>query len=181
MSRMDLEQVVRDTNRRLDRVEQILPTLPTREELDGRIAKLATKEELQAAIAPLATKEELRAAIAPLATKEELRAAVAPLATKEELRAAVAPLATKEELGAVKRDLEALGQRLDARITEESERSRRETRVLFESLKDDIRIVAEGVASVQTTIDQAIRPVLLNHERRITTLEDGDRSGHTQH
>ena len=168
MSRMDLEQVVRDTNRRLDRVEQILPTLPTREELDGRIAKLATKEELQAAIAPLATKEELRAAIAPLATKEELRAAVAPLATKE-------------ELGAVKRDLEALGQRLDARITEESERSRRETRVLFESLKDDIRIVAEGVASVQTTIDQAIRPVLLNHERRITTLEDGDRSGHTQH
>jgi len=50
MSRMDLEQVVRDTNRRLDRVEQILPTLPTREELDGRIAKLATKEELQAAI-----------------------------------------------------------------------------------------------------------------------------------
>ena len=168
MSRMDLEQVVRDTNRRLDRVEQILPTLPTREELDGRIAKLATKEELQAAIAPLAT-------------KEELRAAVAPLATKEELRAAVAPLATKEELGAVKRDLEALGQRLDARITEESERSRRETRVLFESLKDDIRIVAEGVASVQTTIDQAIRPVLLNHEWRITTLEDGDRSGHTQH
>src|SRR5512139_1874677 len=155
MSRMDLEQVVRDTNRRLDRVEQILPTLPTREELDGRIAKLATKEELQAAVAPLATKEELRAAIAPLATKEEL--------------------------GAVKRDLEALGQRLDARITEESERSRRETRVLFESLKDDIRIVAEGVASVQTTIDQAIRPVLLNHERRITTLEDRDRSGHTQH
>jgi len=168
MSRMDLEQVVRDTNRRLDRVEQILPTLPTREEFDGKIAKLATKEELQAAIAKLAT-------------KEELQAAVAPLATKEELRAAIAPLATKEELGAVKRDLEALGQRLDARITEESERSRRETRVLFESLKDDIRIVAEGVASVQTTIDQAIRPVLLNHERRITTLEDGDRSGHTQH
>jgi hypothetical protein len=124
MSRMDLEQVVRDTNRRLDRVEQILPALPTREELDGKIAKLATREELRAAI-------------------------------------------------------EALGQHLDTRITEESERSRRETRVLFESLKDDIRIVAEGVASVQTTIDQAIRPLLLNHERRITTLEDRHRSCHT--
>jgi hypothetical protein len=165
MNRMNLEQVVRNIDRRLDRAEQILPTLPPREELDEKVARLATKEELRAAIAPLATKEELRAAIAPLATKEELRAAIAPLATKEELRAAIAPLATK-------RELQVLGQRLDARITEESERSRRETRVIFESLKDDIRIVAEGVASVQTTIDQTIRPMLMKHERRITTLED---------
>jgi len=56
-------------DRRLAKVEQILPTL-------------ATKEELRAAIAPLATKDELKA----LATKEELRAAIAPLATREELR-----------------------------------------------------------------------------------------------
>jgi hypothetical protein len=60
-------------DRRLARVEQILPTLAAKEELQASIASLATKEELQAAIAPLATKEELRAAIAPLATKEELR------------------------------------------------------------------------------------------------------------
>jgi hypothetical protein len=52
-------------DRGLARVEQILPTLATKEELQT----LATKEELQT----LATKEELRAAIAPLATKEELR------------------------------------------------------------------------------------------------------------
>jgi hypothetical protein len=69
-------------DRRLTRVEQILPSLATKEDL----RTLATKEDLRAAIAPLATKEELRAAVAPLATKEELRAAVAPLATKEELR-----------------------------------------------------------------------------------------------
>ena len=50
---------LKNLDRRLARVEQILPTL-------------ATKEELQAAIAPLATKEELRAAIAPLATKDDL-------------------------------------------------------------------------------------------------------------
>lgn len=61
-------------DRRLANVEQILPTL-------------ATKEELREAVAPLATREELRAAIAPLATKEELRAAVASLATKEDVRA----------------------------------------------------------------------------------------------
>ncbi len=54
-------------DRRLARVEQILPTLPTRDELHAAIA---------AAVAPLATKEEARSpspAIAPLATKEELR------------------------------------------------------------------------------------------------------------
>jgi hypothetical protein len=47
-------------DRRLTNLEQILPTL-------------ATKEELRLAIEPLATKEELRLAIEPLATKEELR------------------------------------------------------------------------------------------------------------
>ena len=53
---------------RLARVEQILPSLATKEDLRS----LATKEELRS----LATKEELRS----LATKEEL------LLTKEELR-----------------------------------------------------------------------------------------------
>jgi hypothetical protein len=64
-------------DRRLARVEQILPTLATKEE----IKTLATKEELRFAIAE---------AVAPLATKEELRLAIAeaiaPLATKDELR-----------------------------------------------------------------------------------------------
>jgi len=48
-------------DRRLARVEQILPTLATKDEL----TTLATKEDLKA----LATKEELKA----FATKEELR------------------------------------------------------------------------------------------------------------
>jgi hypothetical protein len=60
-------------DRRLARVEQILPTLATKEDLHLTVAD---------AVAPLATKEEL----APLATKEELAEAIAPLATKEELR-----------------------------------------------------------------------------------------------
>jgi uncharacterized membrane protein len=57
-------------DRRLARVERILPTLATKADLAEAVAPLATKEEL----APLATKEELRAAIAQLATKEELAA-----------------------------------------------------------------------------------------------------------
>ena len=74
MDSRTMEEVVENLNRRVDRIEQILPTL-------------ATKDDLQKAIAPLATKEELRKAIAPLATKEELRNAVAALATKEEVKA----------------------------------------------------------------------------------------------
>ena len=42
-------------DRRLARVEQILPTLATKEELKA----LATKEELRSAIAPLATKDDI--------------------------------------------------------------------------------------------------------------------------
>ena len=55
-----LERHLENLDRRLARVEQILPTL-------------ATKEELRAVIAPLATKEELRAAVALLATKDDIR------------------------------------------------------------------------------------------------------------
>jgi len=47
-------------DRRLAKVEQILPTFATKEELAATIAPLATKDELQAAIVPLATKDELR-------------------------------------------------------------------------------------------------------------------------
>ena len=43
-----MEEVVENLNRRVDRIEQILPTL-------------ATKDDLQRAIAPLATKDEVRA------------------------------------------------------------------------------------------------------------------------
>ena len=68
-----MEQRLNNLDVRVDRIEQILPTL-------------ATKDDLQAAIEPLATKAELQAAIEPLATKAELRAAVEPLATKTELR-----------------------------------------------------------------------------------------------
>ena len=76
-----LEQRFGNCERRLDRIERILPTLVTMDDLKVAVAPLATKEELRAAVAPLATKEGLKL----LATKEELKL----LATKEELRAAL--------------------------------------------------------------------------------------------
>jgi hypothetical protein len=141
MKPMNLEHVVRNIDRRLERVEQILPTLPTREEfdrkLDEKIATLVTKEELD---------RKLDEKIANLATKDELAA-------------------------------------LGGKISEEAERSRRHTQVLFESLKDEVRLVAEGLAPTQAEVIQIIRPTLANHGQRITALEDargqagGSRSG----
>ena len=48
MDRRTMERVLDDVERRVGRIEQILPTL-------------ATKDDLRKAIAPLATKEEVRA------------------------------------------------------------------------------------------------------------------------
>ena len=51
-----IDEHLENIDRRLTRLEQILPTLATKDVLET----LATKEELRAAIEPLATKEELR-------------------------------------------------------------------------------------------------------------------------
>jgi hypothetical protein len=119
---MDTDMIARhleNLDRRLAGVEQILPTLTTKEELRAAIESLATKEELRAAVAPLATKEELRAAVAPLATKEDLNT----LATKEDLNT----LATREELRELRRHMD----------------------VLNESLRGDIHLIAAHVASAR--------------------------------
>ena len=60
MSTGQMEQRLENVERQVDRIDQILPALATREDLKREIAPLATKAELRAAIAPLATKVELR-------------------------------------------------------------------------------------------------------------------------
>jgi uncharacterized protein YicC (UPF0701 family) len=61
MDQQEMETRIKNIDERTQRIEQILPTLATREE----IRTLATKDE----VAKLATKEE----VATLATREELR------------------------------------------------------------------------------------------------------------
>ena len=118
-----MEQRFDNLEGRVDRIEQILPTL-------------ATKGDLQAAVEPLATKAELRAAI---------DAAVEPLATKAELRAAidaaVEPLATKVEL-------QDLRTEVLARVTESEQRIRTHFDVVTESLRDDIKLIATAFESL---------------------------------
>ena len=50
MSTVQMEQRLENVERRVDRIEQILPTLATREDLKAAIAPLATKAELREAI-----------------------------------------------------------------------------------------------------------------------------------
>ena len=118
-----MEQRFDHVEGRVDRIEQILPTL-------------ATKGDLQAAVEPLATKAGLRAAI---------DAAVEPLATKAGLRAtidaAVEPLATKVEL-------QDLRTEVLARVAESEQRIRTHFDVVTESLRDDIKLIATAFESL---------------------------------
>ncbi len=123
MAHDEMEQGLRNFDRRVDRIEQILPTLATRDDLKAPIEPLATKVELRAAIAE---------AIEPLATKAELRAAIAE---------AVEPLATKAELRETKTELRAA-------ITESEHRMRTYFDVIGESLRDDIQLIATAVATL---------------------------------
>jgi alkylhydroperoxidase/carboxymuconolactone decarboxylase family protein YurZ len=168
-------------DRRVDRIEQFLPTLPTKTEVRSvvdeaiarAVAPLATKEELREAVAKLATKEELREAVAKLATKEELREAVAKLATKEELREAVAKLATKEELReTVAKAIAPLATKEELR--EEGERSRRYMLMLFEDVRGDIRLFADAHGLLdRRDASQHLESVagLSRLDSRVTTLE----------
>lgn len=106
------------------------------------------------------TNDDLRTAIAPLATREELRAAIAaaivPLATREELRVAIAPLATRDDL------------------RESEERTRRHMEILIESLRDDIRLLAEGQVSLHHRIEGVrteLKADIAALDRRVMRLE----------
>jgi hypothetical protein len=76
--------------------------------------------------------ERIEQILPTLATRDELKAAIAPLATRDDMREAIrlSELATREALRAT------------------AEENRRHTSVLFESLRDDIRLLAEQVAAL---------------------------------
>lgn len=82
------------------------------------------------------------------------------LATKDDLRAAVEPLATKMELRTT--------------VEESEERTRRHVDVRFEALRDDIRLVAEGLADLSGKVDRnhaATKAEIASHDRRLTRVE----------
>jgi hypothetical protein len=126
MDGLTLEDVVKKFDLRFDRIEQFLPTLATKAELQAATAPLATKVELQEGLDSVKT--ELRA---ELATKADLRAATE--ATKADLQ---------EGLDSVKTELRA-DWRADIRA--ESVETRRYMKILHEEVLDHIRLVCEGL------------------------------------
>ena len=178
MDKHQMERVVSNLDRRVDRVEQILPTLATKDDLQAVIEPLATKAELQAAIEPFATKAELQAAIEPFATKAELQAAIEPLATKAELSAAlgkaVEPLATKAELQETKVELQETRVDLRTAIDEAERRMRTHFDVVTESLHDDVRLIATGMADLSQRMDQLrgeLKTDVAGVDRRLMRVE----------
>ena len=79
---------------------------------------------------------------------------------RADIEAAVAPLATTEEVRA------------------EGERTRRYFDIVAEGLRGDIRLIAEGLATLQISTDAQhadVMAVLTQHDRRLARLEARDR------
>ena len=82
--------------------------------------------------------------------RAEIRAALVPYPTREEMQAAFAKVPTGEEMYAA---LATMRDEMLERMREEGERTRRHFDVVSESLRDDIRILAEGLVAVHQRID----------------------------
>jgi hypothetical protein len=110
MTATEMEEVLKNLNRRLTNVEQILPTLATKDDLKA----FATKEDLKA----FATKEELNA----FATKEEtrsefetLRKEMKELFSEAKRHASVLFERTQEQLEIIAAHVADISQRLPPR------------------------------------------------------------------
>ena len=63
---------------------------------------------------------------------------------------------------------------INAYVKEDGEQTRRHIGIVFESLRADVRLIAEGVTALQASTDAyhaAVMGVLLQHDRRLTRLE----------
>jgi uncharacterized coiled-coil DUF342 family protein len=164
MVQRSAEHGVKNIERRLTAVEQILPTLATKTDLEAAVYDLRT--EIQAAIAPLATKADVRA---------EIQAAIAPLAIKAEVTAVKAEVsAVKAEVAALNTEVTAVKAELYAAIRTEGIETRRHFDVVAEGMHADIRMLAEGIVAAQARCDTRHHDVMgtLNeHDRRLTQLE----------
>ena len=134
MDIMELEQVVQNVDRRLSRIEQILPTLATKDDLKA----YATKDDLKA----LATKDDLKA----YATKEDLRA----YATRDDLKA---------EGEVTRQHFNAVAERLESQIQLIAE-GQVGLQERFDGFRDEVRTRFANHESRITRIEASrLRPV----------------------
>jgi hypothetical protein len=151
MARIAPETVVKNLDHRVTQVEQILPTLATKEDVRTTVAE---------AVAPLATREEMHNAIAeavaPLATREDMHSAiaeaVAPLATREEAR---------EEGRVTRRHFDVVAERLEGHIrllAEGQSALRQELGDLRAELKADIAHLDQRLMRVEARMSPSSSP-----------------------
>ena len=136
MHRDSVEDVLRSLDRRVGRIEQVLPTLATTDD----IRNLATRDDIR----NLATKDDIR----NLATKDDIR----NLATRNEL----ARFATKEDMLA------------------EGARTRAHFDGVAERLESQLRIIAEGLLSLDKRFEDFRSETRTNFatvDRRLLRLE----------
>ena len=136
MNRERMEEVLRSLDQRVGRIEQILPTLATKDD----IRNLATKDDIR----NLATKDDIR----NLATKDDIR----NLATRDEL----SRFATKED------------------VLAEGARTRAHFDAVAERLESQIRLLAEGLASLDQRFEDFRSETRANFaavDRRLLRLE----------
>ena len=119
-----MEEQIKNLAARTIAIEQILPTLATRQDLRDEVAKLATKDDLRL------TTDALQLEMATLATRDELRLTTAAL------RHEMAKLATKDELKAGLED------------------AKRYALMLNEATRDDIRLLAEHLLAMRSQLDR---------------------------
>jgi len=65
---------------------------------------------------------------------------------------------TAHAIDTLRKDLEHLESRLEIRMRDGFAENRRHLEVITESLSDDIRILAEGFASLNTKVDSLLPP-----------------------
>lgn len=140
MTLIELETMVQNLHHRAARVEQILPTLATRDDLAALTSKGYIDALEKRLLMDLASKDDLHALEKRL--REEL-------ASKKDLHDLEKRL--RQDL-ASKKDLEDLRHQLRGELDERFTDAKRYALVLHEDLKSDIGLIAEHLAEVMSRL-----------------------------
>ena len=157
MHPFQMEQLLRNLDVRMTRVEQFLPTLATKHDLREEVAKLATKEDFRALKDDLgATKDDVRALKDDLsATKNDVRGLKDDVrGLKDDVRGLKDDVRElKDDVRGLKDDVAVIRVDLKTFVTREEflasqADTRRHAVILTESVRDDIRLLAEHIAGM---------------------------------
>ena len=153
MGQFEIETRIRNIDERTRRMEQILPTLASRDEVQACV----TRSELQEIVKTLATRDDLKI----FATKDDLKA----FATKEDLKA----YATKQDLKA-----HPTRDEMTALIREEGECTRRHFDIVAERMDERFERLVEGHSALEARVGGVRRELkadIASHDKRLMRLE----------